>query len=193
MTRGAALQRALPMQSTMGSTGARRSEERNRRRPHMLHVEDRAPTPPATPPSDAVEESNRCRSRAGCVGLFSGGRLGRSRDRMQRAANDMSMSGMQAPWPFPGSGAETSRAPSRISTRAPQGRRTVTGASLRNRRPGRPAQVGPMSLGRMPARVAPLPGPKPWWKSRVLVLVPALILLVVLFPADSASAQTRPR
>ena len=50
-----------------------------------------------------------------------------------------------------------------------------------------------MSLGRMPARVAPLPGPKPWWKSRVLVLVPALILLVVLFPADSASAQTRPK
>ena len=44
----------------------------------------------------------------------------------------------------------------------------------------------------MPARVAPLPGPKPW-KSRVLVLVPALILLVVLFPADSASAQTRPK
>ena len=50
-----------------------------------------------------------------------------------------------------------------------------------------------MSLGRMPARVAPLPGPKPWWKSLALVLVPALILLVVLFPADSASAQTRPK
>ena len=50
-----------------------------------------------------------------------------------------------------------------------------------------------MSLGRMPARVAPLPGPKPWWKSLALILVPALILLVGLFPAESASAQTRPK
>ena len=49
-----------------------------------------------------------------------------------------------------------------------------------------------MSLGRMPARVAPLLGPKPWWKSLALILVPALILLVVLFPYESASAQTRP-
>ena len=50
-----------------------------------------------------------------------------------------------------------------------------------------------MSLGRMPARVAPLLGPKPWWKSLALILVPALILLVVLFPYESASAQTRPK
>ena len=44
----------------------------------------------------------------------------------------------------------------------------------------------------MPARVAPSPGPKPW-NSLALILVPTLILLVVLFPADSASAQTRPK
>ena len=111
---------------------------------------------------------------------------------MQRAANGVSMSGMQVPWPFSGIGAKTSQAPSRISKRAPQGRRAVTGAPLRNYRPGRPAQVGPMSLGRTLAPIAPSPGPKPW-KSLALILVPALILLAVLFPADSASAQTRPK
>ena len=111
---------------------------------------------------------------------------------MQRAANGVSMSGMQVPWPFFGIGAETGQAPSRIRKGAPQGRRAVNGAPLRNCRPGRPARVGPTTLGRTPGPIAPSPGPKPW-KSLALVLVPALILLVVLFPAQSASAQTRPK
>ena len=111
---------------------------------------------------------------------------------MQRAANGVSMSGMQVPWPFSGIGAETSQAPSRISKRAPQGRRAVNGAPLRNCRPGRPARVGPTTLGRTLDPLRPSPGPKPW-KSLALVLVPVLILLVVLFPAESASAQTRPK
>ena len=54
------------------------------------------------------------------------------------------------------------------------------------------AQVGPPSLGRTPGPIVPSPGPKPWG-SLALILVSALILLTALFPAESASAQTRPK
>ena len=54
------------------------------------------------------------------------------------------------------------------------------------------AQVGPTPLGRTPGPSAPSPGPKPRG-SLALTLLSALILLAGLFPAESASAQTRPR
>ena len=73
-----------------------------------------------------------------------------------------------------------------------QGGLAVTAASPHSRHPGRMAQVEPTSLGRTPRPIAPSPGPK-LRSSLALVLVSALILLNALFPAESASAQTRPK